>query len=315
MKRKTGVGQTRVLWAILAFLSAGSPPARAADPAGRDCKISGVLTKDDYVLTAHPVNDWDASCFYDAAGDLVSWLIYLKAPAAAGAYRYTVITGLPAVKARQVRYNSAGGGLNRLAYCMDWKAERNSPFVPSGRDCGDWDLTTTLDRVFEPWTIDLESYRFPPESVRNSHGELNLRTVRIPLYDASGMLVRQWTSFWQDCLKETPPGKTFSGCQADFREYIAAGSSAGSVASLKSYPSRSLAVRAGAIAQAVGAAQRFHEITLELVPLTLKWKETSAESDHLEPSDLPPGIVDRLEAAERALNSALANVDLIAATL
>lgn len=299
--------------ALVIALSAAYPSFAAAQAAGRPCMI----------------DDWHANCFYDAAGDLSYWIFVMQNPIPGSAGK-TAITGFAEVKKRQDSYKSWPANRADII-CRDWNNQQSliddylsvylrekfkektpinwiSPFVPQGtRRCDDFELRGAITKLF-PWASDdvyPEGNVFPPTNVYSTHGELNISTLRIPLYYASSGLVWRWTDFWRDCWKATPEGRSFSGCQADFGGFLASGTSAMSSAASKSYPTEALASRARAIAQVIAAAQRFHEATLVLMPHTRKWMVNGAEGYHLEPDDLPPGMLDTVEAANRELTYAL----------
>lgn len=292
-------------------------PGTAAAQEGRPCKIE----------------DWSASCFYDAAGDLSYWIFVMENPIP-GSSGGTAITGFAQVKKRQDTYNFWPSS-QAQAICRDWNNKQSiiddhllvalrkqfkektpvnwtSPFVtPGTHSCDTFEMKDAITKLFSPWAsrdIYPEYNVFPPNKV-SSHGELNVLTMRVPLYYASRGLMSHWTSFWQDCWKATPEGRSFSGCQADFGSFVASGASAVSSAASKTYPAEALSARAGRIARAIAAAQRFHEATLVLVPYTRKWMINGGESYHLEADELPPGTLDLIEAADRELTYALADMN------
>jgi hypothetical protein len=171
-------------------------------------------------------------------------------------------------------------------------------------------MAKSIQEQFLSWSLKeiWETSCFPPSRTDYRPGVLNLKTIRIPLYEASKQIVGYWSSFWKDCHESTSAGNNFDGCQAELRDYVAA--SALEKASSKSYPTDRLAAKAMTIARAIDAGRHFHEATRELVPLLHpgKWWAAGAERDHLEPDDLPPETVKRIRVADHELSDAMATV-------
>lgn len=201
------------------------------------------------------------------------------------------------------------------------KQKRISPFLPfpltrAHLHYKDWDWTkrdeidaTTLNNKlqaqFDPWRAWNEIGYFPPLVKHTYPGSMNLGTMRIPLFRASKELLGAWSVFWLDCWEATPMGRELTGCKADFSDYVRG--AAMSKATAQSYPSERLTARARSIAAAIDSARRYHEVTLELLPYlaTAKWMAAGVEPDHLEADGIPPATLERIQAADVALEAAM----------
>ena len=189
------------------------------------------------------------------------------------------------------------------------RLKKISPFLPSdilqNLHCDEFSDSDRIDRVigeqFSAWKIDGIEFDFPPYSTGRYPGSLSVRTFRIPLYDASDRLASAWSKFWVDCSRTSGTSRVYDGCTMDFSSLLRC--SASDEARASSYPSPRLAARAEAIAAAIDAASRFDAVTRELVARVVP--RPGIEDDHLEPGDIPPELLDRVETARKNLETAL----------
>jgi hypothetical protein len=175
-------------------------------------------------------------------------------------------------------------------------------------------LEDILASHFETWVIRkiyVENSSFPPTRVDYYPGTLNLETLRLPVYRASGSLAFYWNEFWGECRAATAPGGAFDGCDASLREYISGPALAKT--SARRYPNPRLAAKARAIASVADAANLFHAATLKLYAVMRpeRWLNSGVDTWHLEPDDIPEGIRAEIQATERVLNEAMQRMRLL----
>jgi hypothetical protein len=175
-------------------------------------------------------------------------------------------------------------------------------------NAGNFSLEEVIQSQFSSWVIREaleDGDDFPPRHIYRFPGELNFKTLRVPLYNATRWLVWYWNQFWQRCWAATPEGKRFDGCAAELRDYVQG--SAHEKAEAKSYPNAGLKIEAVLIARAIDSTRSFHEATRELIPLVdpNRW-QTGVDGSHFEPDELKPETVERIRAAQQVLTQDLA---------